>query len=78
LVSGHQWCRSVAQTMPLASLMRHPRPHLRNGKTQRPLIITDHPANPMAQRCDRLEDASLEGGVSSREDGHHLQNQAKL
>ena len=58
--------------------MRHPRPHLRNSKTQRPLIVTDHPANPITQRFDRLEDASLEGGVVSREHGHHLQGQVKL
>jgi hypothetical protein len=34
-----------------------------HGSAQRRLIITDHTANPIAQRLDRLEEASLKGDV---------------
>jgi putative SOS response-associated peptidase YedK len=53
----------IAQTMALAGLMRNTRKDMRHSQLKSLLIITDHAAQAIAQRLDRLQHAAFQGLV---------------
>lgn len=64
--------------MELAGLMRDTGKDMSYGQPEGLLIITDHAAQTIAQRLDRLKHSAFQGPVIRGQQGSHSQHQAEL
>jgi hypothetical protein len=64
--------------MELAGLMGRLWQDVGDRADQRFLIVADHPAHPIAQILDGLEQASLQGGLTGREQRYLVQDETEL